>query len=301
VPLILSPIKDSQKFEATSPYGYTGIHIDGSLTDQEVDDRWSATMELLRELSVVSIFLRFAPFDDDSAVRSGRLAGLTVRKVSETILVPTPDEESVWTGLRGRARTAIRKAISNGLTASFRTVEPADVAQDAPFRKLYEWTMSRVDAAPDYFFPQKYYDDLVSGLAESLKICTVTSTSGEVLAACLVLADAETYHYHLSGSDPEGARAGANNLLIWELLRAAVADGRSRAHLGGGVTPNDSLQRFKESFGGHSVPFRIGSAVIDEAEYGRLVELRASDIGVTPERLLESAYFPAFRAGVSSQ
>lgn len=301
LPLIVFPIEGSQKFEATSPYGYAGIFVDPSLSDEQVAELWSATVELLRELRVVSLFLRFAPFDDVSALRSGLLPGLTVRKVSETILVPTPNEEGIWAGMRGRARTAIRKAEATGLTASFRIAEPADLAQSSPFRELYESTMSRVDAAPSYFFPQEYYDDLLNGLGESLKICTVSGPSGDALAACLVMADEDTFHYHLSGSDPEGARAGANNLLIWELLRAAVADGKSRVHLGGGVSPGDSLYRFKDSFGGDSVEFRVGSAVIDEAEYGRLVDRRSADIGVAPEILLGSSYFPAFRATVSSQ
>jgi len=301
LPVILSPIRDSEKLEAISPYGYAGIYVDPSLSDAEVDERWSATEQLLRDSGVVSLFLRFAPFDEGSAARSARLGGLAVRAVSETILVATRSEDDVWAALRGRARTAIRKAASAGLTASFRTATADDVAAGSPFRRLYEWTMSRVDAAPDYLFPQDYYDGLLSGLGDALKVCTVSGPGGEVVAACLIMADEETFHYHLSGSDPEGAQAGANNLLIWEVLRAAVAEGKTRVHLGGGVTPGDSLHRFKESFGGEALSFRVGSAVIDEEEYRGLVDRRAAELGATPDELLASAYFPAFRATVGSR
>lgn len=300
LPLVLVPTPSGVGWEARSPYGYTGIRISPLLRPAEVDRCWRESLRLLEERGVVSVFLRFSPLDTGSAGRAASLDGLTVRHVSDTVLVPTPGEEAVWDGLRGRARTAIRKARAAGMTAELRPAAADDVASGSAFRRLYEGTMARVGAADLYCFADDYYRSLHDGLGDDLLVCTVTDAEGRTVAASLVLVDDESLHYHLSGSTPEGARAGANNLLVWRILSGAVARGRRQVHLGGGVSREDSLFRFKESFGGSAVPFHIGSAVIDRAGYDRLAEHRARELGVDVSALESTGYFPAFRAKVEA-
>ncbi|MFF1571169.1 GNAT family N-acetyltransferase [Leifsonia sp. NPDC058292] len=300
LPVILAPIGESGRYEATSPYGYTGIRISPSVSPDDSVALWAEAVERLREIGVVSLFLRFAPFDPVSAERSGVLDGIALRHASHTVLVPTIAEEQVWSGMRGRARTSVRKAKASGLTARFEAVRPHHVAPGSPFRRLYAETMDRVGAASHYHFTDEYFESLASDLCDELYIASVDDASGDTVAASLVLADSRTMHYHLSGSTPAGARAGANNLLIWHILTSAIAHGRGQVHLGGGVTPNDSLFAFKSAFGGDVVPFFVGSSVIDPVAYGDLVRLRAEELGTPAARLLESDYFPAFRAGTVS-
>lgn len=300
LPVVLVPAPYGSGWEARSPYGYTGIHVDPALDAADAHRLWRESVDQLRAWGVVAVFLRFSPLDPASATRAAALDGLRVRHVADTILVPTTDEQSIWSGLRGRARTAIRKATSSGMTAELRPATADDVSPGSAFRRLYERTMARVDAADLYYFEDDYYRALLDGLGEDLLVCTVVDADGEPAAASLVMADRDGLHYHLSGSTPDGARAGANNLLIWRILVGAADRGLRHVHLGGGVSKGDSLFRFKESFGGASAPFHIGSAVIDPAEYRRLVEQRAAERGVPVSALEASGYFPAFRATEAS-
>ncbi|WP_348788959.1 GNAT family N-acetyltransferase [Leifsonia sp. NPDC080035] len=296
LPLVLVPAPYGDGFEARSPYGYAGIHIDPAIGTGEAQRLWRESIEVLRGLDVVTVFLRFSPLDVGSALRARDLEGLTVRHVSDTVLVSTADADSVWNALRGRARTAIRKARAAGMTAELRPATADDLSSGSAFRRLYEGTMARVGAADRYYFADDYYRALLDGLGEDLLVCTVRDAAHGPVAASLVMVDGDGLHYHLSGSTPEGARAGANNLLIWQILSDASARGLRHVHLGGGVSNADSLFRFKESFGGAIVPFHIGSAVIDPVEYDRLVSRRAAERAVPVSALVDSGYFPGFRA-----
>lgn len=293
LPIVLSGPDGAR--EAASPYGYSGLRIEAGVDDEQASELWAATRALLAQLGVVSLFLRFPPFDPDQALRAGTLEGLEVQAVSDTVLVPTADADAVWSSLVGRARTSIRKAEREGLSARVEPYGAATPGNRAAFRRLYDATMERLQAPVHLRFQDSYYATLATALGDRLLLATVRDTEG-VVAACLLMSDGRTLHYHLSGSDPAGARRGANNLMIWAALRESASMGLSAMHLGGGTRANDSLFRFKASFGGATVPFHVGRAVVDAARYSQLVARRAQELDTTPQSLLDSDFFPAFRA-----
>lgn len=275
--------------DATTPYGYGGIHTVGLDVGQQ-EECWDQTAELLRNAGIVSVFFRFAPFVDSMP----QLPGLTTRKVGETYLVPVADIEETWVQMKGNARTAIRKARKTGFEGTVVEVSAEVAEAKHPFRRLYEQTMSRLGAADLYFFDDEYYRLLAEGCP--LHVAQVTDAEGEVVAACIVLSDSTgTAHYHLAGSDPKAARMGANNLLVWCMLEWAHANGFSNVHLGGGVHPGDGLAKFKESFGGEKRDFCVGNFVVDAARYTELTERQAMELGTSVDCLTATGFFPAYR------
>lgn len=281
--------------EAASPYGYAGISIGEHLNEQRRDALWSDALSLLAAEDVVTLFLRFPPYQPNAARLASTLPGLELRHASNTILVPTTSADTVWTGMAGRARTAIRKATNAGLVGEVRIADPAIAAADGEFRRLYDATMERLDAPSHLRFDEEYYERLIEALGSSLLVATVRS-EGESVAACLLISDSQVLHYHLSGSDSMAARLGANNLMLWTALRDAAHRGHAAMHLGGGTRRGDSLFQFKASFGGDVVPFHVGRAIVDRERYAMLLGDRALELGVAPDVLIDSDYFPAFRA-----
>lgn len=289
VPLLLrhdiSPGSD-----ACTPYGYGGIYASSELSREDISLYWDATISCLQNLDIVSVFFRFSPFMEAPP----ELPMLVTKKVGETYLVSVVDIEETWTSMKGNSRTAIRKARKAGFHGSVTEVstEIADAAH--PFRTLYERTMNRLDAADLYFFDDEYYRLLSEGCP--LHVAQVTDAEGEVVAASIVLSDSTgTAHYHLAGSDPDAARKGANNLLLWSIFEWAHANGFSNVHLGGGVRPGDGLAKFKESFGGEKRDFYVGDVVVNAARYAELTERRAVELGTSPDRLSVTGFFPAYR------
>lgn len=286
--------------DASSPYGYSGIHAVGGLSAQETSVAWAQTRELLAERGVVSLFLRFAPYREDVERWHHELDGLRTVELSATIAVATAEGQAMWAAMQGRARTAVRKAEREGLVAAVEEADHSLARGDAPFRRVYDSAMDRVGAAAQHRHGDEYYRRLVEGLGADLKVVSVRTAEGEIVASCLLLVDDDGVHYHLSGSLKEYARLGANNLMLWTALRWASTQGHAMVHLGGGTSAADDLYRFKASFGGTPLPFFVGQSIIRPDDYARLVAERAADLNVSVGTLEGTNFFPAYRAVLPS-
>jgi CelD/BcsL family acetyltransferase involved in cellulose biosynthesis len=292
VPLILRTLVDGM-LDAISPYGYSGIYASPSLSSAQVLQAWAATVATLRELGVISVLLRHSPLVTQAPPD---LPGLRSIVIGHSTFVLEPvDTDSAWTGLDKHCRNKVRKALKSGYTGNLRRAAGEDVARGSDFRRLYEQTMQRVDAPSRYVFGDDYYQKLVAGLGSNLLVAEVRNGDGAVVASGLRMLHGDRLHAHLAGSNREDARMGTNNLMMWVATQFILDQGLRQFHLGGGVHPGDSISKFKRSFGGRELEFRVSGLIIDEEAYGAQVERRAKGLETTEESLLTSGYFPAYR------
>lgn len=283
--------------DAVSPYGYAGIHCADGTSGREIAQLWKRTRGLLADRGVVAAFLRFAPYREKVERWHHDLEELRTVQLSTTIAVPMASEATMWEGMLGRARTEVRKALRAGLTAS---IDPADfslTSRLAPFRRVYDATMDRLDAGIQHRHVDEYYARLVRGLPGDVWIVSIRDERGEVVAASILLVDVHGAHYHLSGSIPEYARLGANSLMLWTAMKWAATQNHPILHLGGGTRLNDGLFRFKASFGGISLPFFVGHLIVRPADYDRLVSVRSREIAAAGGDLA-TTFFPLYRAAL---
>lgn len=295
--VVENPLPDGG-YEACSPYGYPGIYAHSSLSPQQVSEYWELTVRAMNDAGIVSLFVRFPPFAY-SGLGVEVFAGqnlMDLGPVSKTIEVETLSPDSVWAGMCGRARTAIRKAAKTGMTSVVTRASETTLGPNSAFRKLYDSTMNRIGATDQHVYGDAYYETLLSQLGDRIFVVNVSDCDGQPAASAMILIDGSVVHYHLSGSDPRAARDGANNLLLWTILEWSALQGFLSVHLGGGLSPGDSLFRFKESFGGESREFWVGRAVINRNRYDELTVAHAASLGTTVERLASAGFFPAFRA-----
>lgn len=297
VPLIVRTLVDGTK-DAISPYGYSGVYASPLLSQLQIQQAWSATTNCLRELGVISVLLRHSPLvpqapylPEHKLIVSGH----------PTIVLEPADTNSAWTGMEGKCRTAVRKARKNGYTGAVRQAERRDLAHGSDFRRLYEQTMQRLDAAPLYFFGDDYYTALFDGLGSNLFTAEVRDAEGAVVSSSLLMRHEGLLHYHLSGSSLDDARMGSNNLMIWTATQFASQQGIDQLHLGGGVGPGDNLYKFKRSFGGRGLTYDVSGLITDDEVYQGHVERRAKECDTTSDELLASNFFPAYRAGSTAR
>lgn len=293
MPLILRTLTTGLT-DAISPYGYSGVYASPSLTSLQVADAWSATLNCLRQLGVISVLLRHSPLVHQAADLPGQI---TIMSGHPTIVIEPIDTESAWNALEKRCRTKIRKALKHGFTGHVRQAGSQDLAPDGNFRRLYEGTMRRLDAASLYYFSDEYYTELLDGLGSNLLIAEVADPQGVVSSASLLMRHADRIHGHLAGSNAADAGMGTNNLLKWVAIEFALDQGLHQFHLGGGVGSRDSLFKFKSSFGGRELEYRASGLIIDEEAYQAQVKDRAKECDTTAETLLTSSFFPAYRGG----
>lgn len=288
IPLLLRDF-EGKATDATTPYGYGGIYVASTLSRDDIEERWHATRDLLADLDVVSVFLRSSPFLETPALSDLALPTVQVREPTSTFGIQIHDEEANWAALKGRARTATRKAWGEGLTARVTQLDDQIQSPSHSFRTLYENTMRRLNAADQYYFSNEYFQRLAQLPKDSTALAEVKNNEGVTVASAILFRDPTgTVHYHLSASNPEHARIGANNLLLWEIIRWAGENDYLQVHLGGGLKPRDNLEKFKESFGGTRLNFETAEIVINGERYAELTELNPH-----PDA---RGYFPAYRA-----
>ena len=291
VPLIVRMLVDGTK-DAISPYGYSGVYASPSLSSSQVQKAWSATLDALRQLGIISVLLRHSPL----VPQASDLPGLRpIISEHPTIVLEPADSESAWSGLQKHCRNRIRKALKNGYTGDVRPAEISDLASGGGFRRLYEQTMQRLNAAPLYFFSDEYYTALLDGLGADLLIAEVRNPTGAVASSMLLLRHGQRLHSHLQGSNPDDAPMGSNNMVYWTAPQFALDQGLRQFHLGGGVVARDSLFRFKQTFGGRELEYRVSGLIVDDQIYQAHTEIRAKECDITTEALLASDFFPAYR------
>ncbi len=139
------------------------------------------------------------------------------------------------------------------------------------FRSLYEAMLARHQADRRHFFPEDYYQRLLS---EPWCLPLVAESDGQAIAAACFLATAGSpvVHYHLSGGTEAGLRQNAHYRLIDEACERFEAQGKRWLHLGGGRTPapDDGLWLFKAKFSRIHARFHVGGLIHDSEAYQAL-------------------------------
>lgn len=280
LPLLLRPLPDGTGLDATTPYGYGGPVTRTSRGGAALGaalDRWA------KANGVVCTFLRLHPLLGNARLLP---ASADVVELGATVAWDVSPGRDLAGGMHPHHRRAVRRALAAGLQV---TVTP-DPASLEGFRKLYEVTMRRQDAAPFFFFPDAYWDTVLEHRAELEPVLVEGRLEGEVVASLLCFVGAPWLHYHLGGSADIARRIGATNACFVEAAQWAQARGLTCFHLGGGVggSSESSLYAFKGRFDpdGARPAFRVAKLVHDAERYEALAGTSFT-----------SGFFPAWRAG----
>jgi hypothetical protein len=204
-----------------------------------------------------------------------------------------PDEE-LWARVSRGTRSSINRARREGVVVE---QVVADAAALETFRRLYLATMRRRNAAERWFVPERYFTDCVQRLGTDASALFFARCEREVAAAYLLLSDANSAYYHFGASDEAWLERRPNNLLMYETLLWAKRRGLRAYHLGGGVTAaeEDSLLRFKSSYGGRKSMLYTYGRILDQDVYRHLCALKLRHEQETSQSIGRPDYFPLYR------
>jgi hypothetical protein len=296
VPLLLGASlpdlrSDEPRRDAVSPYGYPGILLTpAGRTEGFADECIDGLLEILRERNACTAFVRLHPFlnaDLPQQLRRHRPVetGLTV---SIDLGLST---ERQWATMRKGHTNAVNRA----RRAGYRTeIDPPERGFDR-FLTVYSETLVRHDASAAYDFGADHLQRLGAMDGAHLALALLND---EVAAAYLFFECNGIVQMHLGGPLAAHMHPSPAHLLIHAIALWAKARGNEVLHLGGGVggSPSDSLFRFKSGFSPRRHPFFTLRLVTDHVQYATLVDRRAGALSVTSSELLQSDYFPAYRA-----
>jgi len=165
-----------------------------------------------------------------------------------------------------RVRTAIKKAIKNGVV--IKLASPEEFL--AIFPGLYYELMKKINAKENYFFNHSYFKGIFN-LENAFRL--LAFLDNEIIGGAIFFIQHKTLEYHLSASNDIGKQLCATNLLLHEAFIYAQKMGCQFAHLGGGVTSasDDPLLFFKLGFAGRLIPFKLGRFIHNSTIYEALL------------------------------
>jgi hypothetical protein len=284
LPLVLRAIPGTDRRDAMSPYGYPGPLMRGTGDPAFMSEAMAAGTDGLRSEGLVSAFVRLHPLLNPSPPEGIGEVVLHGETVSVDLTLPNATR---WAQMRHNHQQDIKKAVRSGLAARM----DLDFEQYGAFERIYRATMDRLSAAPRYQFGDEYFDRLRAALGERLSLCVVEQ-DGTVAAAGLFVETNGIVQYHLGGTDEAFVRSEPSKLMVHFACDWARERGNRLLHLGGGVGGRpDSLFHYKAGFSPVRHPFRTLRAVIDAAEYRRLVSARDPSLDPGVPR----GFFPAYR------
>ncbi len=252
-------------FDFEPPYGYGGPLIMGKVLEYTQAKVENEIIDYCRNTNVVSQFVRFHPLLENY---KNFQSFFETRYLRDTIYINTENLDAILTNMDGKNRNMVRKAIKNGVT-----IEQKSIKDYSEFYKMYEETMYRDGADEYYTFHEDYFKSL-EALNDNACIFYAVM-EGKPIAGSIIYYNDRFAHYHLSGSHAEYRKYAPSNLLLFEAARWASKKGIKKFHLGGGMTPNDSLFGFKKQFNKSGrLPFVVGRTVFDKKVYDELLRLR---------------------------
>jgi hypothetical protein len=284
--LVSDPISD-----VVSPYGYPGILLNEA-AKQDRDFLKLALEQLittLRSQQICSAFFRLHPilsedftqiYPPEICQETGVIVGIDL----------TQSEQEIWRQTRSDHRKDINRHKRSGLI-----VRMVDVEQHLPeFLEVYRETMNRVNAAQMYYFDSDFFCGLLA-LNEKLHLCVV-EIENQVASACLIMECCGVVSSFLSGTKNQFLKLAPEKLLFDYVRFWAKERGNQVFNMGGGVgSSKDGVYYFKAGFSDQRHPFLTLRLVIDPEQYTRLVCLRADQLQVESEHLLNVGFFPAYR------
>lgn len=280
-------------FDVVSPYGYPGILLSESaaMNPEFLQSAMSQFISKLRERNVCSAFLRMHPilnpglneiYASDICKVSGHTVGVDL----------SLSVEEIWSQTRSDHRKDINRHKRSGLIAS---MVPFEEYFDE-FIDIYHETMERVNAKGLYYFDRDFFVSWLNNLKEHLHL-GIVKFEDEVMCACLFTECSGIVQSYLSGTKNHFLKQSPDKLLFDYVRFWAKERGNKFLHLGGGFGgAKDGVYNFKAGFSKQSYTFLTFRLITNLEKYHHLVDLQARTLQTDSATLLNSGFFPAYRA-----
>lgn len=296
LPIVLRPLPPTSGAEtglldARSPYGYPSPLVLSRQKTAPPAERNAflrsavpALVEKLRELHVVSAFIRLHPLPHLRLMTPALEAVGAVTDHGESVWVDLTQDDAT---LRSQLRTNHKRDLAKLAGAGFVGAVEEDWEALDDLKRIYRDTMDRVGAGDFY----RRSDDFFSQLAAMgvFRIATVRR-SGEVIAAGLFSEVGGHVQYYVGGTAREYLPMSPAKLLLLTVQHWAKERGNVAYNLGSGSGwggAENPLFRFKLGFSPLRGPVRSWQVVVDPDRYQQLVEAAPASSAVE--------YFPAYR------
>lgn len=294
MPMILRKIEMFKDvlYDIISPYGYNGPLFKEGTTTQTIKKFWELVDEWYTKNNVVSEFVRFHLNGNHQGY-----SGETVPTLNNVFgpLMNTFEEQ--WDSFVSKVRNNYRKAEKEDLTIKFYEGALIGSQHINTFYNIYVSTMKRNGASQMLYFSLEHFENMILNNKDNFTIVLVYKDDVAISTELIIHLDDRLFAY-LGGTLSDYFIYRPNDFLRVEVIRWGIKTGRSHYILGGGITNDDGLYKFKKSLFPNSTDriFYTGRKIIDQTKYNELCEAV-----LAPNNLDKTeSFFPLYRMKLSS-
>ncbi|TGV03922.1 peptidoglycan bridge formation glycyltransferase FemA/FemB family protein [Flavivirga rizhaonensis] len=283
IPFILRKIKNTEYFDVTSVYGYSGPLHKNINPSFDNTNFIKVLKKYFIDKKIVSVFSRLNPFIKNqdlilknfgSIVELGSIVNIDLSK-------PLENQKASF------SRTTNRYIAKGN---KFLEIKKSNKSNDIEsFINLYYKNMDRVKAKKRYYFSKQYFLDFIA--SDEFKtniILAICKKTNKIISAALMVETNNIIQYHLSGTDVEYLKISPIRSIINKTMVDGTKDKFTYFNLGGGLgNEQDNLFKFKSSFSTDFKFFKIWKYIVNKEVYESLVNQK--DIKI------QTDFFPLYR------
>ena len=278
IPLIIRPIEDTDYFDATSVYGYSGPVLKLFGNGEDYTGFQSELNQYFKKKNIISVFSRLNPFIDNQDSILNSLGN--IEELGKVVNIDlTEDLELQRQVFSKTTKRYLNKA--NKLCNVKRSKEEKDITT---FVDLYYENMDRVNAKDSYYFEKDYFFKMINASDfETEVVFAVLKDTDEIISAAMMMKTKDIIQYHISGTKNDYLKITPIRLLLDETRIEGTKEGFKYFNLGGGLgSEEDSLFNFKASFSKDFKQFKVWKYVANQEVYDELSKDSNKDTNFFP-------------------
>jgi hypothetical protein len=255
-------------YDLITPYGYSGYYFNNNNT-------YDKFIPLFRKIAInrnyVTEVVRQNPYININLLNYDKINFKTIYGIRIN------NFEDYWNNvLNTKKRNMYTKSIKNNL--NFKLIKLSYANLKDKFLDLYNFTMDKVSAKSYYYFNENYFKTLEK--IENSYLAEITNSNNKVIGCSIIFIFGNYIHYHLSCNDNS-----MNCITDFLLINIVKELGKDKLIiLGGGLSDNDDLSKFKRSLSNETFTYNIYKNIINKNIYDEL------SIGKETNN-----FFPAYR------
>ena len=258
-------IPKGKYFDWETPYGYGGPLTDNAISEKTQKEFKREITEYCFSKGIVSQFVRFHPllknYDTIPYV-------IETKYLRDTIFMDTTNPELIMLNMDSKNRNMVRKAQKNDVS-----IIKKDITEFEEFIPMYIETMKKNGAEEYYIFQRNYFESLITMKDNAFILYAIYKDIP--ISGSIIYYNDRYMHYHLSGSYTEYRKYSPSNFLLYTAACIASEIGIKQFHLGGGMSPDDSLFGFKKQFNKYGrASFFVGRTIFNMDAYKELLNIR---------------------------
>lgn len=268
LPLYINEIDNFPgKFEAYSPYGYSGPLITENTNNEVLKNIWKEVESLLISKDVISCFIRFS-LDSRLEYFPGKIVS-TMNNIRGMIY---PSESDQFQNFEHKVRKNYRKAVSNNLKFFIKTSKEITEKDLENFIDVYYATMQRNEASNSFYFSKDVFNKYFNSAKDDYIIASVLDDNGKQISVELILVSNDTLYSFLGGTLDDYYPMRPNDFLKVNVINWGRDNCYKYYTLGGGYGSDDGIYNYKKSFFPNCIlNYYTGRWILNQNSYEKIL------------------------------